>query len=90
MEENVWAVPEVYDLLKERFVIISLYVDDREELNPEEQFNYQYPDGRIKEINTIGKKMGYFSSDQFQYSFTTILYPNDSGWEITQHPHSVY
>jgi thiol:disulfide interchange protein DsbD len=65
MEENVWAVPEVYDLLKERFVIISLYVDDREELNPEEQFNYQYPDGRIKEINTIGKKWATFQAINF-------------------------
>ena len=55
MEENVWADPAVYELLNERYIIISLYVDDRETLAPESQFNFQYPDGRIKEINTIGK-----------------------------------
>ena len=30
MEENVWADPAVYELLNERYIIISLYVDDRE------------------------------------------------------------
>ena len=65
MEENVWAATEVYELLKDRYIIISLYVDDREVLDPEAQFNYQYPDGRIKEINTIGKKWATFQAVNF-------------------------
>ena len=56
MEENVWATPDVYELLKERYILISLYVDDREALQEKEQFNYQYADGRVKAINTVGKK----------------------------------
>lgn len=65
MEENVWAIPEVYKLLNERYILISLYVDDRTALSPEEQFNFQYPGGRIKEINTIGKKWATFQSLNF-------------------------
>ena len=65
MEENVWADPAVYELLNERYIIISLYVDDRENLASESQFNLQYPDGRIKEINTIGKKWATFQAINF-------------------------
>mgnify|MGYP003970341007 FL=1 len=66
MEENVWSDPEVYSLLNENYIVISLYVDDRKELNDEAQFNYQYPDGRIKEINTVGKKWATFQAINFQ------------------------
>jgi len=66
MEENVWATPEVYALLKEEFIIISLYVDDREPLATEDQFDFQYPDGRIKRINTVGKKWGTFQTLNFK------------------------
>ena len=65
MEENVWAAPEIYELLKERYIIISLYVDDRKELTAEAQFNYEYSDGRIKKINTIGKKWATFQAINF-------------------------
>ena len=32
MEENVWSQPDVFPLLNEEYVIISLYIDDRNEL----------------------------------------------------------
>ena len=66
MEENIWAAPEVYKLLKERYIIISLYVDDREKLSTDKQFNYKYADGRIKQINTIGKKWATFQAINFK------------------------
>jgi thiol:disulfide interchange protein len=66
MEENVWSDPAVYSLLNENYIIISLYVDDRKALEEEAQFNYQYPDGRIKEINTVGKKWATFQAINFQ------------------------
>jgi len=65
MEENVWATPDVYELLKERYILISLYVDDREALQEKEQFNYQYADGRVKAINTVGKKWATFQAINF-------------------------
>ena len=33
IEENVWTDPEVYNLINDNFVLISLYVDDRKELD---------------------------------------------------------
>ena len=65
MEENVWSRPEVFRLLNEEFVIISLYVDDRKELPEALQFNFQYPNGRIKTIKTIGEKWATFQNLNF-------------------------
>lgn len=65
MEENVWSQPEVFRLLNEEFVIISLYVDDRKELTEALQFNFQYPNGRIKTIKTIGEKWATFQNLNF-------------------------
>jgi uncharacterized protein YyaL (SSP411 family) len=28
MEENVWSQPDVYKIMKEKFIVISLYVDE--------------------------------------------------------------
>lgn len=65
MEENVWSEPEVYTLLKEDYVLISLYIDDRKELSSEEQFDYKYESGRVKTINTVGEKWGTFQTINF-------------------------
>ena len=65
MEENVWSQPEVFRLLNEEFIIISLYVDDRKELLEAEQFNFQYPNGRIKTIQTVGEKWATFQNLNF-------------------------
>jgi thiol:disulfide interchange protein len=66
MEEQVWSTSEVYDLLNEEFVIISLYVDDRSLLPEEEQFNYLRPSGTLKSIKSVGDKWGTFQTINFQ------------------------
>ena len=66
MEENVWSDSEIFSLLNENYIIISLYIDDGKELSQESQFNYQYPDGRIKVINTVGKKWATFQAINFK------------------------
>lgn len=86
MEENVWADPAVYELLNERYIIISLYVDDRETLAPESQFNFQYPDGRIKEINTIGKKWATFQAINFNTASQPFYIQMSSDGELLNTP----
>ena len=86
MEENVWADPAVYELLNERYIIISLYVDDRETLAPESQFNFQYPDGRIKEINTIGKKWATFQAINFNTASQPFYIQMSSDRELLNTP----
>ncbi|MCY4562623.1 MAG: thioredoxin family protein [Flavobacteriaceae bacterium] len=64
MEENVWAHPDVFTLLQ-KYVIISLYVDDRKKLPLLDQFNFQYQNGNIRKINAIGKKWSAFQYVNF-------------------------
>jgi cytochrome c biogenesis protein CcdA/thioredoxin-related protein len=52
MEAKVWSDPEVLKRLKENFVIVSLYVDDRTQL-PEKEWVTSSIDGKQKK--TIGK-----------------------------------
>lgn len=65
MEENVWSDAGVYPLLKDDFVLISLYVDDGAELPEEQQFDYRFDSGRVKRIETIGQKWGTFQTLNF-------------------------
>ena len=65
MEENVWSQPEIFSLLNKEYIIISLYVDDRELLPNVDQFNFKYPNGRVKSIKTIGEKWATFQSLNF-------------------------
>jgi thiol:disulfide interchange protein DsbD len=53
MEARVWSDPEVLRRLRENFVIISLYVDDRTQL-PENEWFVSELDGKQKK--TIGKQ----------------------------------
>lgn len=68
VEENVWSQPAIFKLLNEEVVLISLYVDDRKELPIDQQFNFQYPDGRLRTINTLGEKWATFQSLNFNTS----------------------
>jgi thiol:disulfide interchange protein len=52
MEAKVWSDPEVLRRLKENFVIIALYVDDRTAL-PESEWITSKVDGKVKK--TMGK-----------------------------------
>lgn len=53
MEANVWADPAVLERLKNDFVIVALYVDDKTEL-PQQQWYVSTVDN--KEKKTIGKQ----------------------------------
>ncbi|QLE02554.1 thioredoxin family protein [Galbibacter sp. BG1] len=66
MEENVWSEPEIFSLLNEEYVLISLYVDDRKDLPKEQQFNYKLDNGRVKSIKTIGDKWATFQAINFK------------------------
>ncbi|BDW94201.1 thiol:disulfide interchange protein DsbD [Flagellimonas marinaquae] len=79
MEENVWSDPSIYPILKEEYVLISLYVDDRKELPKSEQFNFKFDSGRIKAIETIGQKWGTFQTVNFNAAsqpYYVLLSPN--------------
>ncbi|PXX29906.1 protein-disulfide reductase DsbD [Arenibacter sp. ARW7G5Y1] len=65
MEETVWSEADIYPILKDEYVLISLYIDDRKELPESEQFLFKYESGRVKKINTVGEKWGTFQTLNF-------------------------
>ncbi|MCE2612286.1 thioredoxin family protein [Flavobacteriaceae bacterium D16] len=65
MEENVWSEPDVFEILNEDYVLISLYIDDRKPLPEDQQFLYRFDTGRVKTIETIGEKWGTFQTLNF-------------------------
>jgi len=62
MEANVWSDPRVLERLKNEFVIIALYVDDKTELPQSEWITSTY-DQKVKK--TIGKKFADFQISRF-------------------------
>lgn len=65
MEENVWTDPEVHSLIKDNYILVSLYVDDKKNLPEEQQFLHTFEDGRQKQIVTIGNKYATMQSVNF-------------------------
>jgi thiol:disulfide interchange protein len=69
MEEKVWADPKVLSLLKEKYVVVSLYVDDKKiPLAPEAYFQSK-THGKI--IKTLGDK----NADLQEYYFGKSTQP---------------
>jgi len=62
MEGKVWSDPRVLKKLREDFVIIALYVDDKTKL-PEPEWVVSTSDGKVKK--TIGKKNMDFQITRF-------------------------
>lgn len=64
MEEHVWTDPQVKQLMQQ-YVLISLYVDDKEELPLDKQFDFKHRNGRVEYIKTIGDKWATFQEVNF-------------------------
>lgn len=65
MEENVWVDEEVKNLMKNEFIVVSLYVDERKQLPASEQFEYNSPTSGPKSIVTVGDKWATFQAENF-------------------------
>jgi thiol:disulfide interchange protein DsbD len=62
MEATVWSDPKVLDILRNKIVLASLYVDNRTELPAEEQVTSKL-DGKVK--NTLGRKLRDYQLSRF-------------------------
>ncbi len=63
MEENVWVDPQVLKRLKEDFVMVALYIDERLELPESEWYTSEY-DGKVKK--SLGKQNADFQITRFK------------------------
>jgi len=66
MEENVWPIDKVYEQLKEDYVLVSLYVDDRTELPESEKIEVARANGTKRRLRNIGNKWSHFQQQRFQ------------------------
>jgi thiol:disulfide interchange protein len=87
MEENVWTQPEVYNYIKENFILVSLYVDDRQNLPVEQRIsNYTTKDGNTKDLITIGDKWATFQSENFNQTTQPLYVILDTQEKLMNHP----
>lgn len=87
MEENVWTQPEVYNYIKENFILVSLYVDDKENLPAEQRINnYKTKDGNSKDIISIGDKWATFQSENFNQTTQPLYVILDTNEQLLNHP----
>lgn len=67
MEENVWPDKKVRELM-EKYILVSLYVDDKKKLPISRQFIYHTKDSLEKKIITVGDKWSTFQTENFNAS----------------------
>ena len=65
MEETVWSEPEILEVIRDEYVLVSLYVDDTRELAKEDQHIYINCRGQKKLILTEGNKWATLQSESF-------------------------
>ena len=62
MEASVWADPEVMQMLRDSFVLISLYVDDKTVLPTSQQYVSSFSGKKVK---TLGNKWSDYQASVF-------------------------
>ena len=86
MEENVWTDPSVYNYIKENFILVSLYVDDKEKLPAEQRFTYTLKDNNTKDIISIGDKWATFQTENFGQSTQPLYVILDNNEKLMNNP----
>jgi thiol:disulfide interchange protein len=79
MEENVWTNQEVKNLM-DQYVLVSLYVDDKQVLPIDQQQTYKTSNGTTIQIKTIGTKWSLFQTENFNATsqpWYVVISPNE-------------
>ena len=89
MEEHVWPLPEVDKVLRDNFVLISLYVDDKKELPEFEQLYVKRTSGvGTRKLENYGHKWAHFQASYFgvnsqPFYLICLLYTSPSPRDAT-------
>ncbi len=86
MEENVWHLPGVFEHLKNDYVVVSLYVDDKERLFPDDKFKYLLDPRTGDKMRTVGDKWSAFQVNNFAVTAQPyyVLMSNDGKTLLNQ------
>jgi thiol:disulfide interchange protein len=79
MEDNVWGKPGVFELIRDKYVLISLYVDDRKALPQTYSFGG-------KERKTIGNKWTDFQIQHFNSNAQPLYALLDHNMKVLNKP----
>jgi thiol:disulfide interchange protein DsbD len=63
MESNVWSDPKVLKILREKYIVVAMYVDDKKIVLPESEWYTSDYDGKVKK--TLGEKNFDFQKSKF-------------------------
>jgi thiol:disulfide interchange protein DsbD len=83
MEASVWAQPEVLKLMKEQYIVASLYVDDKTDLPESEQYTSAYSGKKIK---TLGNKVSDLQASKYNSNSQPYYVLLDHKEQLLQSP----
>ncbi|MGE5944842.1 MAG: protein-disulfide reductase DsbD family protein, partial [Flavobacteriales bacterium] len=66
MEEHVWPIKKIDDYLRNEYVLISLYVDDKKDLPEDQQILVNRINGGTRKLENYGHKWANFQTQFFQ------------------------
>lgn len=84
IEDNVWTEPEVLKILKEDFIVISLYVDERTITLPKEEQYISKLDGKL--ITTLAKKNADIEKCWFDFNAQPFYVLMDNNEQLLNNP----
>ena len=65
VEENTWSKNDIYNMINDEFILISLYVDDRSKLLNNKNINLKDKNGNVKVLKNEGEKWSAFQTLNF-------------------------
>jgi thiol:disulfide interchange protein DsbD len=83
MEANVWSDPAVLKRLRDEFIVVALYVDDKTKLPESEWVKSEY-DGKMKK--SVGKKYADFQVSRFNMNAQPYYVLLDHDGELLAKP----
>lgn len=87
MEENVWTDPDVKQYIEQHYILVSLYVDDKKLLPPDEQvYGYTTKDGLKKDILTVGDKWATFEAENLSQNTQPLYAIINTSMQLVNHP----
>jgi thiol:disulfide interchange protein len=85
MEEKVWGEPGILEILRDKMVIVSLYVDEKTALPATEHKELEYAPGKKMKITQIGHKWSYLQTTRYKSNtqpYYRLLGPQNEDLDI--------
>jgi thiol:disulfide interchange protein DsbD len=85
MEEKVWGEPGILEILRDKMVIVSLYVDEKTALPVSEHKELEYAPGKKMKITEIGHKWSYLQTTRYKSNtqpYYRLLGPQNEDLDI--------